>query len=1025
MNHSATRSGTVSVARVGARLRELGPIATLLFLGGAYYVDRLMRWLAYDDEGGYLYAAWRISLGELPYRDFLTPQLPAFLYPGALILALTGNSVLAARLAMTLLVLATTLLTYLTVRRLWGVRPALLATLLMLVQSESFWAARFFRPEAPMLFWAALGVYLFVRAYAQRRRRQLPLLVLGERAGGKGPPAPPNRGKGLPPKTVVSHSESRSLAALGTTEADRAPSPHAPSPGTRGEGGGEGSPAPSARGEGLLLALSGAAMGLAMASKLFGALPLAGIGLFLLAEFLATRDWRDTVCTGLTVGLPFVAVVAVIFGAFVALTPETLGAVLGHHLRQGQGMPVLQVVAKALGLYWDYVRHQPVYVALGLGGAILSLRRARGVARVYAWQLPTALVFLLLTRDLQARHLTYLVPALAALGGLAVDRLWAALSERLPRRRGFAGVAVVAAVLALALWPHVAKNALVASWRDDTTPEWVAYIQARTAPDDVVVSDYPGINFYAQRRTTRLAAGISEGAASSGQIMGSDLIAEIEASGAPMVLFNIAHGGHQFVSLRDHPALREYLLQHYHLSERRSYDTRLIEVFGRQDFWPGAPLDENLGGRLRLTGVQWLAPEAAPGEDLRLNLRWTALAPMDVDYGVTLRLMDDQGHAWGLGHKLLMDIQDKSLWIEGLEYADLRPTSEWPVGEATIAAFELPVDPGTPPGEYQVIVRVHPQGAWDGLPVLGVHGAPQGYDIAIGRARVLPAALPVDTARLTMDERHSVDAAPGLTLLGHSSLPGEVRPGDAIALSACWQAQEAALPPYGVRLTLEGDERVWGELRAALSQDDYPTPRWREGEALCGRYDLIVDAETPNGPYTVQVAVVDVAGVPVAPPHAVGVLQVAGRQRLYNPPVMAHPVGARLGGAASLLGYDLAPDTLRPGETLDLTLYWRAEARMGTPYKVFTHIIDGADRVWGQEDGEPMGGAYPTTGWLPGEIVIDGYQIQLDADAPEGEYHVEVGMYDPATLVRLPAAGPDGAPLAHDRILFGPVHVVR
>lgn len=971
MSRTATESRTLPRARAGARLRELVPIITLLLLGGAYYADRLLRWLAYDDEGGYLYAAWRISLGELPYRDFLTPQLPAFLYPGALILALTGNSVLAARLAMTLLVLATTLLTYLTVRRLWGVRPALLATLLLLVQSESYWAARFFRPEAPMLFWAALGVYLFVRSYSGRRRLLPPLPVLGERVRG------------------------------------------------------EGSPAPSVRGEGLLLALSGAALGLAMMSKLFGALPLAGVGLFLLAEFLTTRDWRDAARIGLTVGLPFVAIVAVILGTFVALTPETLGAVLGHHLRQGQGMPATQVIAKALGLYWDYVRHQPAYVALGLGGALLTLRGERGVARVYAWQLPTALAFLVLTRDLQARHLTYLVPALAALGGLAADRLWAALAARLPRRwSSVAATAATAAVVALALWPHVAKNALVASWRDDTTPEWVAYIQARTAPDDVVVSDYPGINFYAQRRTTRLAAGISEGAASSGQIMGSDIIAEIEASRAPIVLFNIAHGGHQFVNLRDHPALREYLLQHYYLSERRRYDTRLMEVYSRVDQWPGVPLDENLGGKLRLTGVQWLAPEAAPGQDLRVNLRWTVLAAMEADYGVTLRLMDEQGQVWGLGHKLLMDIQDKSYWVEGLEYADLRPTSEWPVGEATIAAFELPVDPGTPPGEYQVVLRVHPQGAWDGLPVLDPHGAPRGFEVAIGRARILTAALPIDLARLPMDERLDVDAAPGLALLGHSRLPAEVRPGDAIALSACWQARKALPAPYSVLLTLEGADRAWGALHTALSRADYPTTRWRVGEALCGRYDLIVDAEAPNGPYTVRATVVDARGTPVAAPHSLGTIAVAGRQRLYAPPAIAHAVGTRLGSAVTLLGYDITPDTLRPGDTLELTLYWRAETRMGTPYKVFTHVIDGADRVWGQQDNEPMGGTYPTTGWLPGEVVVDGYRIQLDADAPTGDYHLEAGMYDPTTLVRLPAVDADGTRLDHDRILLGAVRVL-
>jgi len=497
-------------ARALAIGRWLAPVAVLL-LGLGYYTRHLLDWLAYDDEGGYLYAAWRISLGEVPYRDFLTPQLPAFLYPGALLLTLTDSSVLAARLSMAVYTLAACGLLFLTVRRLWGGRPALLALMLAVAQAETFWAGRFFRPEAPMLLWAALGLYLFVRGYPARRSA--------------------------------------------------------------------------------LLALSGAAFGLAMMSKLFGALPMAGVALFLGRDLVAARGAsrrRDVVRAGLTMAIPFALVVLAIGGAFTALAPNFVAAVLGHHVRQGQGTPAMAVVGKTLALYRDYALAQPLYIALAAAGAILSLRGPADARGVFVWQLPTALAFFAFTRDLQARHLTYLVPALAALGGLATDRLWSTISQRIPRRPGLASLAV-AAVLALALWPHIAKNALVASWRDDTTSEWVAYIQARTAPDDVVVSDYPGINFYAQRRTTRLAAGISEGAASSGQILGADLIAEIEASGAPIVLFNIAHGGHQFVNLRDHPALREYLLQHYYLSERRDYDARLIEVFSRQDYWPGAP----------------------------------------------------------------------------------------------------------------------------------------------------------------------------------------------------------------------------------------------------------------------------------------------------------------------------------------------------------------------------------------------------------------------------------------------------
>jgi hypothetical protein len=47
------------------------------------------------------------------------------------------------------------------------------------------------------------------------------------------------------------------------------------------------------------------------------------------------------------------------------------------------------------------------------------------------------------------------------------------------------------------------------------------------------------------------------------------------------------------------------------------------------------------------------------------------------------------------------------------------------------------------------------------------------------------------------------------------------------------------------------------------------------------------------------------------------------------------------------------------------------------------------------------------SGWLPGEVVTDVHSVPVAPDAPEGEYWLAVGMYDPATVVRLPLV--DGA----------------
>ena len=65
----------------------------------------------------------------------------------------------------------------------------------------------------------------------------------------------------------------------------------------------------------------------------------------------------------------------------------------------------------------------------------------------------------------------------------------------------------------------------------------------------------------------------------------------------------------------------------------------------------------------------------------------------------------------------------------------------------------------------------------------------------------------------------------------------------------------------------------------------------------------------------------------------------------------------------------------------------------------------------------------PTTGWLPGEVLEDPYRIPVPSDAPPGAYQIEIGMYDPDTLERLPARDADGNRLAQDRILLTEIEI--
>ena len=122
----------------------------------------------------------------------------------------------------------------------------------------------------------------------------------------------------------------------------------------------------------------------------------------------------------------------------------------------------------------------------------------------------------------------------------------------------------------------------------------------------------------------------------------------------------------------------------------------------------------------------------------------------------------------------------------------------------------------------------------------------------------------------------------------------------------------------------------------------------------------------------------------------------------YDLPSSAQPLEAHLGEDFALAGYALSTTELHPGADLDLTLYWRALQSSQSSYKVFAHVVDDTGRLWAQHDGIPRHWEYPTTAWQPGEIVPDHIQLSISPEAPAGNYHLFVGMYDEATHQRLP-----------------------
>jgi len=126
--------------------------------------------------------------------------------------------------------------------------------------------------------------------------------------------------------------------------------------------------------------------------------------------------------------------------------------------------------------------------------------------------------------------------------------------------------------------------------------------------------------------------------------------------------------------------------------------------------------------------------------------------------------------------------------------------------------------------------------------------------------------------------------------------------------------------------------------------------------------------------------------------------------------------GSTFDNGIELLGYEATTDT-----SLHLKLYWRLNARVPVPasYTVFLHLTDAhGNMVTAPADGPPLGGDWPTSDWVPGQTVVDARSIPLPAQLGPGLYDLQLGFYEPASGVRLPAYKPDGTPWADSMVIL-------
>lgn len=411
---------------------------------------------------------------------------------------------------------------------------------------------------------------------------------------------------------------------------------------------------------------------------------------------------------------------------------------------------------------------------------------------------------------------------------------------------------------------------------------------------------------------------------------------------------------------------------------------------------------------LRLSGYGLTRAVMEYRKELGLALQWDVNGEMDHDYHLFIHLVDENGVMWGQQDERLLD-------------GARRPTSQWKKGDQVVGQYALPLRTGTPEGKYFVIVGIYRVDDLQRLRIMDGEGTPVGSEHVLASVRVVSPKFPPLITDFEIQHIVQHDFGNQIQLLGANVGEGSVRSGAALHFELFWQALAPTQVDYQLLIQLQDREgHVLGAARVPPSRADYPTSSWRVGEITRYPQEITVSAEAVGGDYALMVNLIDPStGQRLTAEDAhLSDITVKARERLFEVPSIMYPCTASFGDDIEFLGYDLQPDTVAPKGTLHLTLYWRTLRPTDIPYTVFTHLLDGESKVRGQRDSVPVDGTRPTTSWAIGEIIVDRYEIPVDADTPDGTCQIEIGLYDPATGDRLLAFGEEGERLEHDRVLL-------
>ncbi len=150
-------------------------------------------------------------------------------------------------------------------------------------------------------------------------------------------------------------------------------------------------------------------------------------------------------------------------------------------------------------------------------------------------------------------------------------------------------------------------------------------------------------------------------------------------------------------------------------------------------------------------------------------------------------------------------------------------------------------------------------------------------------------------------------------------------------------------------------------------------------------------------------------GQPVAPAEGRTLSSVTpeGQSQVSGGDNWPTPAGlATFGSQLKLLAFSLPANQFTPGQPVEVSLYW--ETQTDTPaYNLFLHLVDTRNQLISQADMPLANRDCGTTGQFSAGTIETCGSLLLPDNLAAGEYQLLVGVYNPASGLRLATTGAD------------------